>query len=179
HPGRGKTAMDDMGVLTAFTAAAVHDAFAPYDRYTSATHALCNAHLLRELVAVADHHEQAEDTPGPDGWCWAQQVTDALLTIKKAVDQADIDTITADLLTIQSRLIRHGALIGAAATAGQQGRTMTPGPRPANRQTPRRLPTLRHRPGCWNVVGWSTPPTGPHRARPRSQRQVLGCFATC
>ena len=115
HPGRGKTAMDDMGVLTAFTGTAVHDAFAPYDRYTGATHALCNAHLLRELVAVADHHERTEVTPGPDGWCWAQQVTDALLTIKNAVDHADDATITAQLLTAQSRLIRHGALIGAGA----------------------------------------------------------------
>jgi hypothetical protein len=41
-------------VLPAFTGIAVHDAWAPYDRYRSATHALCNAHLLRELVAVTD-----------------------------------------------------------------------------------------------------------------------------
>ena len=115
HPCRGKTAMDDMGVLTAFTGTAVHDAFAPYDRYTGATHALCNAHLLRELVAVSDHHDHGEVTPGPDGWCWARQVTDALLTIKKAVDHAGGAT-PAQLLTDQSRLIRHGALIGANIT---------------------------------------------------------------
>jgi len=116
HPGRGRAAMDDMGVLSAFTGTAVHDAFAPYDRYTGATHALCNAHLLRELVAVSDHHVRAEVTPGPDGWYWARQVTDALLTIKKAVDHAEDGTIPAQLLTDQSRLIRHGALIGANIT---------------------------------------------------------------
>ena len=44
HPNRGKTAMDDMGVLPTFTGTAIHDAFAPYDRYTGATHSLCNAH---------------------------------------------------------------------------------------------------------------------------------------
>jgi transposase/BMFP domain-containing protein YqiC len=119
HPNRGKTAMDDMGVLPTFTGTAVHDAFAPYDRYTGATHSLCNSHLLRELAAVADHHEQTDRTPGPDQWCWATQVTDALLTVLAAVDQAKqsgSDAIEADLLATQTELIRHGALIGANTT---------------------------------------------------------------
>lgn len=38
HSKRGREAM---GVLPAFTGVAVHDAWAPYDTYTSATHALC------------------------------------------------------------------------------------------------------------------------------------------
>src|SRR3954447_14053705 len=53
---RGKEAIDAAGVLPGFTGIAVHDAFPPYARYPAATHALCNAHLLRELVAVVDHH---------------------------------------------------------------------------------------------------------------------------
>ena len=119
HPNRGKTAMDDMGVLPTFTGTAVHDAFAPYDRYTGATHSLCNSHLLRELAAVADHHEQTGQTPGPDQWCWATQVTDALLIVKTAVDQAKESgacAITPDVLATQTQFIRHGALIGANTT---------------------------------------------------------------
>ncbi len=54
HPKRGRVAMDAAGVLPGFTGVAVHDAWAPYDTYTTATHALCNAHLLRELVAVIE-----------------------------------------------------------------------------------------------------------------------------
>src|SRR4051794_10696581 len=46
HRRRGKEAIDAAGVLPGFTGIAVHDAFAPYARYGSATHALCNAHLL-------------------------------------------------------------------------------------------------------------------------------------
>jgi transposase len=65
HANRGKTAMDDMGVLPTFTGTAIHDAFAPYDRYTGATHSLCNSHLLRELAAVTEHHEQTGQTPVP------------------------------------------------------------------------------------------------------------------
>ncbi|AZM48754.1 hypothetical protein DMB38_25910 [Streptomyces sp. WAC 06738] len=49
HERRGVEAMDAAGVLPAFTGIAVHDGWAPYDTYTQATHARCNAHLLREL----------------------------------------------------------------------------------------------------------------------------------
>ncbi len=44
HDKRGRAAMDATGVLPGFAGAAVHDAWAPYDCYTRATHALCNAH---------------------------------------------------------------------------------------------------------------------------------------
>jgi hypothetical protein len=50
HPKRGTATMDAAKVLPRFTGVAVHDAWAPYDTYTHATHALCNAHVLRELV---------------------------------------------------------------------------------------------------------------------------------
>ena len=44
HPRRGKAAIDAMGILPEFAGIAVHDAWAPYDTYTGAAHALCNAH---------------------------------------------------------------------------------------------------------------------------------------
>jgi transposase len=85
HRKRGKEAIDAAGVLPGFTGTLVHDAFAPYARYTGATHALCNAHLLRELIAVVDAHT-AHPPPlslgMPAAWCWAQQVIDALLALK-------------------------------------------------------------------------------------------------
>jgi hypothetical protein len=65
-------------VLPAITGVAVHDAWAPYDTYTHADHALCGAHVLRELTAVIDST--------PTGYCWARQVHDALLGLKKLVD---------------------------------------------------------------------------------------------
>lgn len=43
HRRRGVEAMNAMGVLPAFTGTAVHDAWAPYDTYTGARHALCGA----------------------------------------------------------------------------------------------------------------------------------------
>jgi transposase len=53
HAKRGVAAMDAAGVLPGFGGVAVHDGWSPYWRYSKATHALCAAHLLRELEAVA------------------------------------------------------------------------------------------------------------------------------
>jgi hypothetical protein len=44
HEKRGTKAMNAIGVLPKFAGATVHDAWAPYDTYTSMIHALCNAH---------------------------------------------------------------------------------------------------------------------------------------
>jgi transposase len=110
HPRRGREAMNTAGVLPRFAGIAVHDAWAPYDTYTAATHALCNAHLLRELQAVID-------TGDEEPWCWARQVQTALLDLKTAVDQAKaaghaiLDPVIADR---HARLIRDAATIAAA-----------------------------------------------------------------
>jgi transposase len=114
HPGRGRVAMDAMGVLPTFTGTLVHDAFAPYDQYTGATHSLCGAHLLRELVAVTDHHHRGRcHHGGIPRWCWAGQVTDALLALTTATAAgAGATQISAEVLRTQAELIRHGALIG-------------------------------------------------------------------
>ena len=122
HPNRGKIAMDAMGVLPTFTGTAIHDAFAPYDSYHGATHALCGAHVLRELEAVLDYHHATTDParPGePDPWCWADQVATGLRTLMREVDRAKTaghHTIAADVHVEQRRLISHAAIIGARTT---------------------------------------------------------------
>lgn len=54
HERRGTEGADAAGVLPGFDGVAVHDAWAPYDTYEQATHALRGAHVLRELQAVTD-----------------------------------------------------------------------------------------------------------------------------
>ena len=51
---RGKAAMDAIGILPQFTGVCVHDGWFTYDEYRGATHALCNVHLLRELVYIEE-----------------------------------------------------------------------------------------------------------------------------
>jgi len=53
-PRRGTAAMDAMGVLEHCTGVLVHDGWAPYRQYPNVSHALCNAHHLRELEAAAE-----------------------------------------------------------------------------------------------------------------------------
>ncbi len=101
----------------------MHDAFAPYARYTAATHALCNAHLLRELIAVVDQHAAHPPAGGgealPPDWCWAQQVIDALLALKEIVDAGALPD--PDILAAHRSAIVSAALIGASAATSPPG----------------------------------------------------------
>lgn len=122
HAKRGKVGIDAVGVLPSFTGVAVHDAFAPYAGYTGATHALCNAHVLRELIAVVDHHSAhpPEDGGGvPADWCWAAQVIDALLALKAITDTGVLPD--AEVLAAQRRLIVSAALLGASTEDSPPG----------------------------------------------------------
>lgn len=56
---RGKEATDAIGILPSFHGRAVHDALSAYLAYDTCTHALCNAHHLRELTFVAEQDRQA------------------------------------------------------------------------------------------------------------------------
>lgn len=110
HPKRGTTAMDAIGILPRFAGVAVHDAWAPYDTYTEATHALCNAHALRELIYVTD-------TATGDVADLAHQAIGALRQLNRLVanghtpDEADL----AD----QRHLLRSAVVLGAQATAAR------------------------------------------------------------
>jgi transposase len=118
HRKRGTEAMNTMGILPGYTGTAVHDAWSPYDTYTAAQHALCNSHLLRELQAVTDHHAT---TDTPDAWCWADQVTRALLALHHAAAANPEQPVDADTIAEHTTLIRH-ALLAATHPAGALGR---------------------------------------------------------
>ena len=68
---RGTHGIEANGVLPDFSEIAVHDCWKPYFNY-DIQHALCNAHLLRELQYVCDHTEQQ----------WARDMQDLLLRLK-------------------------------------------------------------------------------------------------
>ena len=53
HPKRGGEAIEACGLLTRFAGVLVHDHWKPYASLTC-QHAYCNAHHLRELIAIAE-----------------------------------------------------------------------------------------------------------------------------
>jgi transposase len=109
-------------VLPEFAGVAVHDAWAPYDTYEALTHALCNAHVLRELQAVTD--------TTPEGrWCWAQQTADALREMNQLVKDAlaassNLDGIDAVALAAAIHRYRSAALLGVEATRARVTKLM-------------------------------------------------------
>jgi hypothetical protein len=118
HPKRGKEGMDAAGVLPAFTGIACHDAWKPYDSYSVAGHALCGAHLLRELIAVTE-------TGAADDVIWAQQAIDALLALKEAADaarEAGHCTIDPEILEKQCRWFREAADAGIVLNAARRSK---------------------------------------------------------
>ena len=59
HPKRGCEAIEAIGILPRYGGVAVHDCWASYLSYTHCEHALCGAHLLRELTFIVDAHDYA------------------------------------------------------------------------------------------------------------------------
>ena len=114
HAKRGTKGMDAANVLPRLTGVAVHDAWAPYDTYTDITHALCNAHGLREFIYV-------QDTAPKNVADLAEQATDAILAIKKLVETAaEVGRGPApDALAHQKRLLKSALVLGKTATSGR------------------------------------------------------------
>jgi transposase len=129
HRRRGVEAMNAMGVLPTFTGTAVHDAWAPYDTYTTARHALCNAHLVRELQAVTDHHHETTATTGTTGavpWCWADQLARALLDLNTAATHAAGHPVDPAIIELHSLRIRNAITLAdhPAGKLGQKHRAL-------------------------------------------------------
>jgi transposase len=105
HAKRGKVAMDQAGVLPRFAGVAVHDGWAPYWRYEDVRHALCGAHLLRELELITEEPGQG----------WAAGMAELLVDVKLACDRARAadfqrvdDDARARLHTRYERLLADG-----------------------------------------------------------------------
>jgi len=76
HASRGYAGTDGNGVLKEFKGVAVHDCLPQYFAYENCAHAVCNAHLLRELQGVIDSRQQG----------WARSMQRLLLDMKDSVD---------------------------------------------------------------------------------------------
>lgn len=78
HRTRGNEATDEIGILPSFGGVAMHDGWAAYRNYEGCSHALCNAHPLRELTFLEEEHDQE----------WAGQMKELLVSIERSVREA-------------------------------------------------------------------------------------------
>ena len=76
---RGKPGIDENGVLPEFNGIAIHDCWSPYWKYKGIRHAICNAHLLRELTGIAENNPDHQ---------WPILFKTLLRSMKKAKEKA-------------------------------------------------------------------------------------------
>jgi len=110
HAKRGRLAMDDLGVIGQMSGVAVHDGCRPYRHY-EIDHALCNAHHLRELTAVAVGWDQG----------WANDLAGLLVEAKRATETgraAGVDRL--DPATLHSIRVRYGQLVAKGFAANPE-----------------------------------------------------------
>jgi len=108
---RGKTAPDEAGVLPDFSGVMVHDRLAMYFGYDQATHAICLAHIGRELNAVGIGFDQG----------WANDMATLLIEINNAAHAArDAGKTRLSRRTLAAFFARYDVLATAGLAANPQ-----------------------------------------------------------
>lgn len=121
HAKRGTDALDRNGILPGYQGTSVHDGWVAYEGY-GCDHALCNVHLLRELLFL-------EETTGQ---AWTTAMQRFLLALKRLTDWAKRKGCSALSPALRDHVIRryHQILLLAEEA--------NPPPEPAERQEKRR-----------------------------------------
>ena len=118
HPKRGWEAMEDIGYLLPFNGILIHDCWAPYWKHPGdITHAVCCAHLLRELTGVEENHPE---------YTWPTKFKGLLLEMKRVRDREAKKGNTGLSYYYQHKFsVRYDEIIGTAYAE-------TPVPEPAS-----------------------------------------------
>jgi transposase len=150
HAKRGAAALTGIGLLDGFRGILVHDHWRAY-LSTPAQHAFCNAHHLRELIALAEADPVLS---------WPKRLialpyeaNDATSAARAAGLQALPGPVVEDFFTRYDSILADGAFFTSAAppatgpsTTGQTDAGLQPGRGPAH--PPRRGHAVRRGPAC-------------------------------
>ena len=101
--GRGKTAIEAAGVLPRYRGTCVHDGWLSYTHYPDCRHALCGAHLLRELTYFEELSEMTE--------AWVSPLKELLPEMKGVAEREGAPApawLVEDLTARYDRLVAEG-----------------------------------------------------------------------
>jgi len=133
HPKRGREALEAINILPNYTGVSVHDRYASYDHYPC-QHALCNAHLLRDLKRLDED----------DHTTWARPMADLLLEAKALRSQADLPAPALhEMLTRYDAIVQTG--LRAEPPPAERSGASTKRGRPAKSKSQRLLEVFQTR----------------------------------
>lgn len=126
HPNRGQKAMRAIGILNELTGRAVHDGYVSYFQFANCSHALCNAHHLRDLRFISEQYEQA----------WAEQIAQLLLDAKREVEASPDGQMSLSSERLRVYHQRYGALLQQGFEANSPPEQPTTNKRGRKKQSP-------------------------------------------
>lgn len=127
HPKRGAEALDAFGLLELFTGILVHDHWSAYERYRC-LHAFCNAHHLRELIALAETI--------PSQQRWAEDMIALLCEANTRTAEARLEGLDAlPAVEVEHLQGRYDAILETAAQRNPP-RSPPPGSKRRVKQSP-------------------------------------------
>ena len=116
HRKRGCEAIEAIGIIPRYGGVAVHDCWASYLSYAHCEHALCGAHLLRELTFVVEAHDYA----------WAKRMKRLLLHACHEVAQRDEKTLSESEYKGRTETLPHHPHPGRARASTDSTATKWP-----------------------------------------------------
>lgn len=98
HEKRGREAIDDIGILPDYKGISVHDRYSSYDDY-ECKHALCNAHLLRDLKGLLEEECKI----------WAEKMISFLVKAKQEKEAHKINKKRREELLLEyNKILKKG-----------------------------------------------------------------------
>jgi transposase len=171
---RGKEAIKAIGIIPQFTGWLMHDFLASYLGFENCLHTFCKSHLLRELVFLAEQHQQR----------WAKELHDLFLEMLRFVQERK----ARDAPLAQAEYKRWRQRYRQLLCDGRQANPLSPEQRASKRRKQSKEQNLLDRLEGYDdsilafLWAWEVPFTNNQAERDfrfmKTRIKISGCFRT-